>query len=105
MAWRACWPARLWWQECATRLFPTPGQDIVVMAMRAEEAGASFPFGCPGSRAATGILPLEALAVPRMDAPMTLGEAMRAEGFDQRGRPSCLVVSEGGHSIRHVVRP
>lgn len=59
-----------------------PRRDIVVMAVRAEEAGAWFPFGCPGSRAATGTLPPEALAVSRMDAPVTLGEAMRAEGFD-----------------------
>ncbi|UFN48375.1 Zn-dependent hydrolase [Roseomonas sp. OT10] len=59
-----------------------PPRDITVMAIRAEEAGAWFPFGCPGSRAALGMLPPEALAVRRMDAPVTLGEAMRAAGFD-----------------------
>lgn len=59
-----------------------PPRDITVMAIRAEEAGAWFPFGCPGSRAATGTLPAEALSVQRMDTPVTLAEAMRAEGFD-----------------------
>lgn len=44
-----------------------PQRDITVMAIRAEEAVAWFPFGCPGSRAATGTLPAEALAVQRMD--------------------------------------
>lgn len=59
-----------------------PNRDMEVMAIRAEEAGAWFPFGCPGSRAALGTLPEEALSVRRMDAPVTLAEAMRAEGFD-----------------------
>jgi N-carbamoyl-L-amino-acid hydrolase len=59
-----------------------PRRDITVMAIRAEEAGAWFPFGCPGSRAATGTLPAEALAVQRMDTAITLANAMRAEGFD-----------------------
>lgn len=59
-----------------------PPQDIEVMAIRAEEAGAWFPFGCPGSRAALGRLPVHALQTRRMDAPLTLAEAMRAEGFD-----------------------
>jgi N-carbamoyl-L-amino-acid hydrolase len=59
-----------------------PSRDIEVMAIRAEEAGAWFPFGCLGSRAALGDLPEEALAVQRMDAPIRLDEAMRAEGFD-----------------------
>lgn len=59
-----------------------PNRDMEVMAIRAEEAGAWFPFGCPGSRAALGTLPAEALAMRRMDSPVTLAEAMRAEGFD-----------------------
>lgn len=59
-----------------------PHRDITVMAIRAEEAGAWFPFGCPGSRAATGTLPAEALAVQRMDKAITLADAIQAEGFD-----------------------
>ncbi|MGX9961835.1 hydantoinase/carbamoylase family amidase [Roseomonas sp. F4] len=59
-----------------------PPRDIEVMAIRAEEAGAWFPFGCPGSRAAVGQFPAEALDVRRMDAPITLGQAMREAGFD-----------------------
>ena len=67
-----------------------PPRDITVMAIRAEEAGAWFPFGCPGSRAATGTLPAEALSVQRMDTPVTLAEAMRAD------KGSALLVSTIG---------
>ena len=59
-----------------------PARDVVVMAIRAEEAGAWFPFGCPGSRAALGMLPAHALDVPRLDTRRTLAAHMREEGFD-----------------------
>ncbi|MFN7000108.1 MAG: M20/M25/M40 family metallo-hydrolase, partial [Elioraea tepidiphila] len=60
----------------------TPGRDITVMAIRAEEAGAWFPTSYPGSRGALGLLPPEELAVKRQDTGRTLAEHMREEGFD-----------------------
>ncbi len=59
-----------------------PDRDIVVMVTRAEEAGAWFAFSFPGSRAALGTLPPEALAVRRQDSGRTLEDHMREEGFD-----------------------
>ena len=60
----------------------TPARDVTVVAVRAEEAGSWFPFSYPGSRAALGTLPPEALAVRRMDSGRTLEDHMREEGFD-----------------------
>jgi N-carbamoyl-L-amino-acid hydrolase len=59
----------------------TPSRDITVLAIRSEEAGAWFPFSYPGSKAALGVLPVEALAVRRQDSGRTLEEHMREEGF------------------------
>lgn len=59
-----------------------PARDITVLAIRAEEAGAWFPFSFPGSRAVLGTLPAEALAVRRQDSGRTLEDHMREEGFD-----------------------
>ncbi len=60
----------------------TPGRDITVLAIRAEEGGAWFPTSFPGSRAALGTLPPAALAVQRMDSGRTLAAHMAEEGFD-----------------------
>lgn len=59
-----------------------PGRDVTVLAARAEESGAWFPTGFPGSRAALGRLPAAALAARRLDTGRTLAEHMTAEGFD-----------------------
>jgi beta-ureidopropionase / N-carbamoyl-L-amino-acid hydrolase len=59
-----------------------PERDIVVLVTRAEEAGAWFAYSFPGSRAALGTLPPEALAVRRQDSGRTLEDHMREEGFD-----------------------
>jgi N-carbamoyl-L-amino-acid hydrolase len=60
----------------------TPARDITVLAIRAEEAGAWFPTSYPGSRAALGTLPPEALAIRRMDTGRSLEAHMRELGFD-----------------------
>jgi N-carbamoyl-L-amino-acid hydrolase len=56
-------------------------RDITVLAIRAEESGAWFPTRFPGSRAALGTLPPEALATKRLDTGRTLAEHMAEEGF------------------------
>jgi N-carbamoyl-L-amino-acid hydrolase len=60
----------------------TPGRDVSVVALRAEEAGAWFPTSYPGSRGALGMLKPEELAVRNQVTGRTLGEHMREEGFD-----------------------
>ncbi len=59
-----------------------PARDVTVLAIRAEEAGAWFPISYPGSQAALGRLPAEALAIRRQDTGRTLAEHMRSLGFD-----------------------
>ncbi|HET8997469.1 MAG TPA: M20/M25/M40 family metallo-hydrolase, partial [Acetobacteraceae bacterium] len=59
-----------------------PSCDITVLAVRAEEAGAWFPTSFPGSHAALGRLPPEALSLRRMDTGRTLEDHMRELGFD-----------------------
>ena len=59
-----------------------PAQDLMVLVTRAEEAGSWFPVSFPGSRAALGTLPAEALDVRRADTGRTLGEHMLECGFD-----------------------
>ncbi|HET6184633.1 MAG TPA: hydantoinase/carbamoylase family amidase [Acetobacteraceae bacterium] len=59
-----------------------PARDLTVLAIRAEEAGAWFPTSYPGSNAALGRLPAEALEVRRLDTGRTLADHMRAQGFD-----------------------
>jgi N-carbamoyl-L-amino-acid hydrolase len=59
----------------------TPGRDVTVMAIRAEEGGSWFP-GYPGSRGALGNLPPEFLESRRPDSGRTLAEHMTALGFD-----------------------
>ena len=59
-----------------------PGCDVTVLAVRAEEGGAWFPTGFPGSRAALGTLPPDALDTKRLDSGRTLAAHMAEEGFD-----------------------
>ncbi|MDQ0474364.1 hydantoinase/carbamoylase family amidase [Labrys wisconsinensis] len=67
-----------------------PRRDLVVMAIRAEEA-AWFPLSYPGSEAALGRLPPAALEARRSDTGRTLGQHMLEAGFDpepiRRGVP------------------
>ncbi len=58
-----------------------PPRDLVVMAIRAEEA-AWFPLSYPGSEAALGRMPRESLDAKRSDTGLTLAEHMRTGGFD-----------------------
>ncbi len=58
-----------------------PPRDLVVMAIRAEEA-AWFPLSYPGSRAAFGQLGPAELDARRSDSGETLAHHMRAAGFD-----------------------
>nr|WP_245404783.1 Zn-dependent hydrolase [Ancylobacter gelatini] len=60
-----------------------PSRDVTVMAIRSEEA-AWFPVSYPGSRAALGLLPDDALDAPRADTGRSLAEHMREAGFDPR---------------------
>jgi len=71
----------------------TPGRDITVMAIRAEEAGAWFPVSYPGSRMALGLLKPDGLAIRRQDSGRTLAEHMREEGFDPDA------VARGEHAL------
>lgn len=59
----------------------TLSRDITIMAIRAEEA-VWFPVSYPGSKAALGLLPVEALDVRRIDTGRTLAEHMATSGFD-----------------------
>jgi N-carbamoyl-L-amino-acid hydrolase len=60
----------------------TPRMDVTVMAIRAEELS-WFPAPYIGSRAAFGILPPDVIdSVVRFDTGRTLGEHMRALGYD-----------------------
>ena len=71
-----------------------PTRDVTVAALRAEESGAWFPVGFPGSRMALGTLPAEALQLRRTDTGRTLAEHMRECGFDPDALPA------GAHSLR-----
>ncbi len=70
-----------------------PGRDITVLAIRAEEGGAWFPSGLPGSKAALGRLPAEHLKVARLDSGRSLADHMAEEGFDPAAvaRGECLL--------------
>ncbi len=57
-------------------------RDLMVLAVRAEEAGAWFPTSFPGSKAALGTLPAQALEVCRLDTGRTLADHMTDSGFD-----------------------
>lgn len=59
-----------------------PARDITVLAIRAEEGGAWFPASFPGSNAALGTLPPDALTVRRIDSGRSLAEHMAEAGFD-----------------------
>ena len=74
----------------------SPARDITVLAIRAEEGGAWFPSGLPGSRAALGRLPPEHLNVARLDSGRSLADHMREEGFDPEAvaRGECLLPPE-----------
>lgn len=74
-----------------------PARDVTVLAIRAEEGGAWFPTGFPGSRAALGTLPPETLEVRRLDTGRTLAEHMAEEGFfpDAVRRGECLLPPAG----------
>lgn len=71
-----------------------PPRDLTVLVTRAEEA-AWFPLSYPGSLAALGRLPPEALAASRSDSGRSLADHMREEGFDpdavRRGEPGIAV--------------
>ncbi len=73
-----------------------PARDITVLAVRAEEGGAWFPSGLPGSKAALGRLPPAHLEVARLDSGRSLAEHMREEGFDPEAvaRGECLLPPE-----------
>lgn len=58
-----------------------PERDCVVMAIRAEES-AWFPVSYPGSKAAFGILPAEALELKRADSGLSLRSHIEAQGGD-----------------------
>jgi beta-ureidopropionase / N-carbamoyl-L-amino-acid hydrolase len=72
----------------------TPARDVTVAALRAEESGAWFPTGFPGSRMALGTLPEGALDVRRADTGRTLAEHMRECGLDPDA------AREGAQSLR-----
>lgn len=59
-----------------------PAQDITVLVTRAEEAGSWFPVSFPGSRAALGTLPADALDTQRADTGRTLADHMLECGFN-----------------------
>ena len=73
-----------------------PARDITVLAIRAEEGGAWFPSGLPGSKAALGRLPPEHLKVARLDSGRSLADHMKEEGFDPEAvaRGECLLPPE-----------
>ncbi len=73
-----------------------PARDITVLAIRAEEGGAWFPSGLPGSKAALGRLPAEHLKVARLDSGRSLADHMAEEGFDPAAvaRGECLLPPE-----------
>lgn len=56
-------------------------RDLTVMVTRAEEA-AWFPLSYPGSMAALGLLPAEALEARRSDTGRRLSDHMKQAGFD-----------------------
>jgi N-carbamoyl-L-amino-acid hydrolase len=58
-----------------------PLNDITVMCIRAEESE-WFPLSYIGSRAAFGLLPPEALDVPRNDSGRTLADHIAESGYD-----------------------
>lgn len=58
-----------------------PDRDCVVIAIRAEES-AWFPISYPGSKAAFGILPPEALHLPRADSGLSMRSHIEALGGD-----------------------
>ena len=67
-----------------------PEFDISVLAIRSEEAGSWFPTSYPGSRAAIGRLPAEALQVRRQDTGRTLADHMRDVG----GNPEAVAAGQ-----------
>ncbi|MGE3874542.1 MAG: hydantoinase/carbamoylase family amidase [Parvibaculaceae bacterium] len=76
------------------RLGLVPPRGLTVLVTRAEEA-AWFPLSYPGSLAALGRLPREALDAKRSDSGLSLADHMREEGFDpeavRRGEPGVVV--------------
>jgi N-carbamoyl-L-amino-acid hydrolase len=64
------------------RIGQTPGQDITVMGIRAEET-CWFSTHCAGSRMAFGVLPPDSLdECRRMDTGRSLADHMQEQGFD-----------------------
>lgn len=66
-----------------------PPRDCTVMAIRAEES-AWFPISYPGSKAAFGLLPADALGLMREDTKRSLAEHMTALG----GAPERVAAGE-----------
>ena len=57
------------------------GCDVAVMCIRAEES-TWFPYSYIGSKGALGLLPADALEIPRADTGRTLAQHMDALGFN-----------------------
>ena len=74
-----------------------PPRDLTVLVTRAEEA-AWFPLSYPGSLAALGRLPAEALSAKRSDSGLSLADHMRDEGFD----PAAVRRGEKGIAVKDI---
>lgn len=74
-----------------------PPRDLTVLVTRAEEA-VWFPLSYPGSLAALGRLPPEALAARRSDSGRSLADHMREEGFD----PEAVRRGEKGIAVTDI---
>jgi N-carbamoyl-L-amino-acid hydrolase len=83
-----------------------PGCDLTVLVARAEESGSWFPTSFPGSRAALGTLPPDALAVCRMDSGRSLAQHMAEAGFDpesvRAGRSTLTPASVAAYVELHI---
>ncbi len=82
-----------------------PLGDVAVMAIRAEES-TWFPYSYIGSKAAFGILPADALNIPRADTGRTLAQHMAELGFDPkavaRGEAHCTRERLRGYVELHI---
>jgi N-carbamoyl-L-amino-acid hydrolase len=76
-----------------------PDRDCMVMAIRAEES-AWFPISYPGSKAAFGILPPEALELKRADS----GRSLRAHIEEQGGDADVLAASKASLNPKNIDR-
>ncbi len=83
----------------------TPGHNIAVMAIRAEES-TWFPYSYIGSKGALGLLPSAALDVRRADTGRTLAEHMDELGFDsasvRKGVSHWKIADLRGYAELHI---